>query len=499
MSIETAASPALPGTVTAEGQRKASACPRPQWRVLTLTLVVIDALALATAFSVAYLVRFTAGVPLLVTPSHRIEFYSSVAFCALPAWLGLFALYRLYDRRRLFAGLQEYTRVFHACTAGVLVVMVVSFLDETLVISRGWLLLTWLLSVVLVGTARFAMRRWLRHLRRRGRFCAPALIVGANEEGRALAEQFLEDPGAGMRVIGFLDPALPAGAEVVGHLRVLGQLGDAEELVRRWGASELIIAPTALARHELLDLYRVFGHDESVALRLSSGLFEVLTTAVRVEESSGVPLLAPQRIRITGIDAVLKTTVDYLLAATALLVLSPLLLLIALLVKLDSPGPVLHRRRVLGRAGKPFDAFKFRTMIVNAERRQRQVPIDFEDRRRALKSQADPRITRLGRFLRRTSLDEVPQLINVLRGEMSLVGPRMIAPDEATKYGKWQLNLLTVKPGITGPWQVRGRSELPYEERVRLSMQYIRNYSIWADLEILARTVFVVVQGRGAY
>jgi lipopolysaccharide/colanic/teichoic acid biosynthesis glycosyltransferase len=127
------------------------------------------------------------------------------------------------------------------------------------------------------------------------------------------------------------------------------------------------------------------------------------------------------------------------------------------------------------------------------------VPIDFEDRRRALKSQADPRITRLGRFLRRTSLDEVPQLINVLRGEMSLVGPRMIAPDEATKYGKWQLNLLTVKPGITGPWQVRGRSELPYEERVRLSMQYIRNYSIWADLEILARTVFVVVQGRGAY
>jgi lipopolysaccharide/colanic/teichoic acid biosynthesis glycosyltransferase len=127
------------------------------------------------------------------------------------------------------------------------------------------------------------------------------------------------------------------------------------------------------------------------------------------------------------------------------------------------------------------------------------MPIQFAERRGAFKSKADPRITRIGRFLRRTSLDELPQLLNVLRGEMSLVGPRMIAPDEATRYGKWQFNLATVKPGITGPWQVRGRGDIPYEERVRLSMHYIRNYSIWLDLEILFRTVFVVLRGKGAY
>jgi lipopolysaccharide/colanic/teichoic acid biosynthesis glycosyltransferase len=136
---------------------------------------------------------------------------------------------------------------------------------------------------------------------------------------------------------------------------------------------------------------------------------------------------------------------------------------------------------------------------MNAERRQERQPIDFPDRRGSQKARVDPRTTRLGRFLRRTSLDELPQLLNVLRGEMSLVGPRMIAPEETGRYGKWGLNLLTVKPGITGPWQVRGRGELQYEERVRFSMQYIRNYSIWLDLEILLRTVGVVLRGTGAY
>jgi exopolysaccharide biosynthesis polyprenyl glycosylphosphotransferase len=470
-----------------------------RWNLLTLLLVAIDTLALIGAFTFAYLLRFKAEIPLLMTPSHSIAFYSSVAFWAIPVWLCIFAVYRLYDRQWLFVGLQEYGRVFNACTAGLVVVMAISFLDVTLLISRGWLLLTWLASVVLVCSARFATRRLLRRLRRHGWFVVPTLIVGANEEGKALAEQFVTDPASGSRVVGFVDATLPVGTAVVGDLQVVGNLEQAEDLVRRGRVREMVVAPTALARHELLELFRTFGHNECVELRLSSGLFEVLTTAVRVHESGGVPLMTPQRVRITGFDALLKSALDYAIAASLLVILFPVLLLLGLLVKLDSPGPALHRRRVLGRAGKPFDAFKFRTMMPTAERRQREQPIDFADRRRALKIHSDPRITPLGRFLRRASLDELPQLLNILRGEMSLVGPRMIAPDEAPKYGKWQLNLVTVKPGITGPWQVRGRSDLPYEERVRLSMHYIRNYSIWLDLEILLRTVFVVLKGKGAY
>src|SRR5205823_5129396 len=157
------------------------------------------------------------------------------------------------------------------------------------------------------------------------------------------------------------------------------------------------------------------------------------------------------------------------------------------LVALDSPGPVIYRRRVLGRGGKPFDAFKFRTMVSDAD----EVLKENADLRKAFtegfKLRADPRVTRIGRFLRRASVDELPQLFNVLRGEMSLVGPRMIAPEEAERYGKWRLNLLTVKPGMTGPWQVQGRGELAYEQRVRLSMHYIRNHTLWLDLAILLR------------
>jgi exopolysaccharide biosynthesis polyprenyl glycosylphosphotransferase len=472
---------------------------RDETRILVVGLVAADALALTAAFAFAYLIRFKAGIPFLETPPHRIAFYTSIAFWVIPVWLIIFALYRLYDRHCIFVGFQEYTRVVNGCTAGMLVLIVASFLDLTLIISRGWLLLTWFLAIALVGGYRFVNRRLLRYLRSRGHLLTPTLIIGTNEEGRALAEQFLADPTSGTHVIGFADDTAPSRTRIVGDLQVLGDLANLEDTVRRWGVKEVVIATTALTRGQLLDVYRTLGHNTEVELRLSSGLFEILTTGVRVQEVSCVPLMTPQRIRITDVDAFLKFTLDYVGATLALIILSPLLLLIALFVKLDSPGPVLYRRHVLGRSGRRFFALKFRTMVVNADeilRTNRELREAFD---RGFKLREDPRVTRLGRFLRRTSLDELPQLINVLRGEMSLVGPRMITPDEAHRYGKWQLNLLTVKPGITGPWQVQGRSDISYEERVRLSMHYIRNYSIWLDLGILLRTILVVLQGKGAY
>lgn len=468
------------------------------WRFLAAGLVFTDTASLAAAFVLAYLIRFKAGLPYLPTPPHRIVFYSSVAFWAVPVFLGIFALYRLYDRQYLFAGFQEYTRVVNACTSGMVATIVISFLDSTLQISRGWLLLVWALSILLVGVSRFIIRRLLRRLRRRGRFVTRTLIIGTNDEGQALAEQLLSDPGSGAQVVGFVGRPVPGGV-VNGAAPFLGTLENLEQVIREWEVRELVVATTALTRDELLDLYQTCGHASDVEIRLSSGLFDVLTTSVRVQEISYIPLMTPQRVRITGVDALLKAILDYTGAAVGLVLLSPLLLLIAIIIKLDSPGPVLHRRRVLGRSGRTFDAFKFRTMVVNANEilaSSAELRDAFE---RGYKLKDDPRVTRIGRFLRRASLDELPQLLNVLRGEMSLVGPRMISPDEAVRYGKWQLNLLTVKPGITGPWQVRGRSDIPYDERVRLSTQYIRNYNIWLDLEIILRTIPAVLQSRGAY
>ena len=473
--------------------------PSQWWRLFTAGLVVGDALALATAFLIAYLVRFKTPIPFLEDVPHSILSYSTVILWSVPIWMGLFAGYRLYDRHHVFAGMEEYTRLANACTAGVMSIIVVSFVDNSLFISRGWLAFVWVLSVVFTGSFRFTARRLLRQLRGRGLLTSLAVIVGANEEGKALAEQILGDRGCGTQIAGFVDNALEPGTEVVGGLRVLGRVSALESLVRNQRVQDVVVATTALTRDEFLELYRTFGREAGVELRLSSGLYEILTTGVRVQEVGGVPLITPQQVRITGIDAVLKGIVDYSVALVSLVLLGPLMLTLAIMVKLDSPGPALHRRRVLGVGGKPFDALKFRTMVVNADEvlaRDARLRSAFEQ---GFKLKVDPRVTRVGRFIRRTSLDELPQLVNVLRGEMSLVGPRMITPDEARRYGKWDLNLLTVKPGITGPWQVRGRSDIPYAERVRLSMHYIRNYSIWLDLEILLRTIAVVITRSGAY
>jgi lipopolysaccharide/colanic/teichoic acid biosynthesis glycosyltransferase len=218
-----------------------------------------------------------------------------------------------------------------------------------------------------------------------------------------------------------------------------------------------------------------------------------------VKEEGFVPLFTLNRTRITGVDAILKAVVDYAIASTAIVLLSPILLFIAILIKRDSCGPVIYRRRVVGLYGRVFDAFKFRTMVPGAEACLQASPELQKEWEETGKIQNDPRITGVGRVLRRFSLDELPQLFNVLRGEMSLVGPRMITPAELSHFGRWRYNLLTVKPGMTGLWQVSGRADVSYEERVRLDMHYIRNHTMWLDLQLLVATVTAVLAGRGAY
>ncbi|MFN0074210.1 MAG: sugar transferase [Chloroflexota bacterium] len=466
------------------------------WWPVAACLAVLDAIGLALAFTVAYAVRFESALPVFQYVGERPDFYAVIGFVALPMWLGLFALYGLYDRRRLLVGFGEYNRIASACTAGVLAIIVISFLYELPNIARGWLILVWVSAIGILCVLRFISRRIISRLRQRGYLVVPTLIVGTNEEGQALADQLMRNPGAGRRIVGFVESADRPKTELVLEQPILGRVTDIGEIIRVSGAREVIIASTALRREELIEIYRQFAFEEKIDVRLSSGLFEIITTAVQVQEISGVPLMSLQRARITGMNAFLKGTLDYAGAGIGVLLLSPILALIALMLTLEG-SPVLFRRRVLGRGGRHFDAFKFNSMIP--DRRKRAEPIQFNDRRQRDKSEQDPRVTRVGRLIRRTSLDELPQLFNVLRGEMSIIGPRMISPDEATKYGKWQLNLLTVKPGITGPWQVRGRSAIPYEDRVRLSMDYIRNYTIWTDLEILFRTIPAVIRGDGAW
>jgi lipopolysaccharide/colanic/teichoic acid biosynthesis glycosyltransferase len=215
---------------------------------------------------------------------------------------------------------------------------------------------------------------------------------------------------------------------------------------------------------------------------------------------SSYPMAQEPIRRLSPVEIAAKSILDYGVALPALVLLSPLLAAIAIWIRLDSPGPVLFRRRVLGVGGKQFDAFKFRTMFVDGDRILAERPELVAKLSNTHKLKDDPRVTRVGRWLRRHSLDELPQLFNVVSGDMSLVGPRMITAAEIDNYGTCRTSLLTVKPGLTGLWQVSGRSDVSYGERVRLDMQYIRGYAIWRDLEILfIRTLPAVLKGRGAY
>jgi exopolysaccharide biosynthesis polyprenyl glycosylphosphotransferase len=474
-------------------------------RAVRVGVAVVDLLLIGLAFMVAYNLRFQGLTSSLFDPEGMadVRFYQQTVFFLIPLWIVLFWLFRAYDTAILFSGHQEYTSVATASTVGIMLVIVLIFLDTSLEIARGWLLLTWVFSMGFVGLGRFVIRRLIYWARRRGHFMTPTYIVGANAEGIAIAGHLMSAPQFGINVIGFLDDTLAPGETVMPDVVVHGPPDRAESLCARFGVERLIVATSGIEREELQAMFKRFVNVDDVAVWLSSGMYEMLTTGVRVQDIGSMAMISVNRVRLTGINVLIKAAIDYAGAAFGLLVLSPLLLYIYIKMKRTDPGPVLYRRRVVGVGGKQFDAFKFRTMVVNSAEvlaeHLASSPAARAEWDKYEKLRNDPRVTPIGDFLRKSSLDELPQLFNVLRGEMSLVGPRMITLEEVERYGQWDMNIHTVKPGITGLWQISGRSELSYAERVRLDMHYIRNYSIWLDLQILLWTIPAVVFRKGAF
>jgi exopolysaccharide biosynthesis polyprenyl glycosylphosphotransferase len=473
--------------------------PAVQRRLFIGTLILVDILTLVVAFLGAYFLRFETGFSIFYNNQNSPYFsYLLLSVCVLPLWLALFWMYHLYDWQTLLGGMQEYANIFQACLTGGVVLALSEFVLKWIV-ARGWVGLFCLFTFLLMVVGRFTMRRLAYGLRRNGYLTSVAVIVGANEEARALGEQILAWPTSGMNLIGFVDDRSEVGSKVFGRLPVIGTLSGLDEIVAKYQVEELIIASSAVERESLVNVFKRYGVSPNVRLHLTSGLFEIITTGLRVKEIASVSLINVNRARLTGTDVFLKTLLDYGLALPLLVCLAPLFLLIAFLIKLDSPGPILYRRKVMGLNGSQFDAFKFRTMHIDGDALLTATPELLDELATKHKIKGDPRITRIGQFLRKYSLDELPQLFNVLRREMSLVGPRMISPPELKNYGQWAMNLLTVRPGITGLWQVSGRSDVSYEDRVRLDMFYIRNYNIWLDLHLILRTIPVVIKGEGAY
>ncbi len=472
-----------------------------QWKLYVVALLLSDVMMSLAALWLAYDLRFRWLIQYF-DPNATVSFeaYRLLLYAMPCLWLAIFAANGLYSKRNLLGGTREYANVFRSASEGFLLVVIAGFLSPTLIIARGWLLMTWGGTFLFVAAARFLLRRAVYALRSQGFFLTPAIIVGANQEGRWLAEQLLQWSTSGLHLLGFVDKKLPVDEPSFYGLACLGSVDSLGEIIEQYDIGEIILASSAISsRDHLLDIFRRYGVDGRVNIRMSSGLYEILTTSLTVNEYAYVPLLQVNKVRLTGVDSVMKAILDYFLAITSLIILFPVLLAVALLVKTSSPGPILHRRLVMGLNGRKFYALKFRTMVVRGDRILEQYPGLTEELRQNHKLRKDPRITSIGAVLRKYSLDELPQLLNVLKRDMSMVGPRMISPEETSLYKQFDMNLLTVLPGITGLWQVSGRSDISYEERVRLDMYYIRNWSIWLDLQLLFQTIPAVLGSRGAY
>jgi exopolysaccharide biosynthesis polyprenyl glycosylphosphotransferase len=475
--------------------------PQVQWRLYITGLITSDVATTFAAFWLAYYLRFEWFVrPFDPDAVVSFENYRFLLYTVPFLWLAIFAVNGLYVKNNLLGGTREYSKVFTSASEGFFIIVLAGFLEPDLIIARGWLLITWVFTFLFVAGARSLLRRHMYRLRKHGYFLTPAVIVGANQEGRWLAEQLLRSETSGLHIVGFVDKKEPITSSLFHGLPCLGSVEKMGEMIEHYHIGEVILASSAFStRDYLLDIFRTYGVSEQVNIRMSSGLYEILTTGLTINEVAYVPLVYVNKVRLAGVDNVLKFILDYLVAIVGLIILAPFLLLIGFCIKISTPGPVLHRRLVMGLNGKQFCALKFRTIVTSGDEILDQHPALKSELQTNHKLKNDPRITPIGAFLRKYSLDELPQLFNVLKRDMSLVGPRMISPEEAPKYNQFVMNLLTVLPGITGLWQISGRSDISYEERVRLDMYYVRNWSLWLDFQLLFQTVPVVLRAKGAY
>jgi Undecaprenyl-phosphate galactose phosphotransferase WbaP len=392
----------------------------------------------------------------------------------------------------------ELRRVTSATTLVYLLLGAGSFLfKESEFYSRSVFLVAWLLSLLTVPLARGVVRHLLA---RQAWWGYPVLILGAGQTGQSVAQTLRRLPGIGLKPVAFLDDDLSRHGELLG-LPVLGKLELAPQLAQEWGIRHAILAIPKASRARLLEVLERYG-SAFPHLTLIPDLFGVASLWVSAQDFGGTLGLEVRHNLLYPGARWLKRLLDLAIVVLGGVLLLPLLLLLALWIGLDSPGPVFFAHQRLGKDGRPFWAWKFRTMVQSAEQvlaQALQNPQLQAEWQRDHKLKNDPRITRVGRWLRKTSLDELPQLWNVLKGEMSLVGPRPIVQAEVERYGDRYALYSKVLPGITGMWQVSGRNDTSYAERVSLDTYYVRNWSPWLDFYLLARTVWAVLLSRGAY
>jgi exopolysaccharide biosynthesis polyprenyl glycosylphosphotransferase len=450
--------------------------------------VVADFLCGAVAVIGASQLRFGDG---------ETSFYIGLSVALPLLWVAALSLAGGYDVRFIGNGSDEFRKVLNAGVSLTAIIAVFSYAIN-LQLSRGYLLLSLPGMTLLDLSVRYSMRKWLHRKRRAGKCTQSVVAVGHEPAVVELITELRREPYHGLTVVAACLVS-PAQREEVAGVPVFGGLGDAAATVRAVGAEA--VAVLACPEMDGLKLRGLAWELEKTGtdLCVSPSLLDVAGPRTTIRPTAGLTLLHVDHPQISGGRLVVKGLFDRLAAGTALIALAPVLVLLSVMIRISDRGPALFTQLRVGKDGRVFRIYKFRTMVVDAERRRKQLADGDDGNGILFKLRRDPRVTAIGFHLRRWSIDELPQLINVFLGDMSLVGPRPALPDEAARYAEHVRRRLVVKPGLTGLWQVNGRSDLSWDESVRLDLRYVENWSFALDLQILWKTVSAILRGEGAY
>ena len=455
--------------------------------------VLADAIAVSVALFWASIARFEI---MDGAPAARWD-YTLITLAAIPVWVLLFYLYGLYEPRQVLGPVNEFKQVFHGVVAGSVVIFIADSIAN-MNLARGWALLAMASGFVFVGGERLLVRKTLHFLRRRGGDTTRTIVLGFNHEARTVAKALEREGWLGYKIVGFVDDDTPVGSDAPGGGEVIGHTSQLRELIERKNAGLVLVAASAFDTQRLNRFFWEL-QDVDVDLQITSGTIDLMASRMIVQSVAGVPLLYVRRTGMDRAQKTMKRALDLFGSFFGLVFLSPLLVAVAIWIKRDSEGPVIFKQVRVGRDGELFECWKFRSMFVDAEERRAELEHLNEGPGLLFKLADDPRVTKTGKVLRRYSIDELPQLWNVLRGEMSLVGPRPALPSEVEQYDDWVRNRLKVKPGMSGLWQVSGRTETSFSDYIRYDLFYIQNWSLSLDLWILWRTVRAVFTAEGAH
>jgi exopolysaccharide biosynthesis polyprenyl glycosylphosphotransferase len=475
-------------------QRRASAVRLRRGWLVRRMLVAADLIGLTFAFLAAMLILDQASE---VDPVSRpVEL--AVFILSLPAWVIVAKLYGLYDydeERTDHSTADDLIGVLHLVTVGSWLFFAFAAVTHRADPGFARLLGFWLFAIIAITAGRAIARGLARkHLA----YVQNTIIVGAGDVGQLVAKKLRQHPEYGLNLVGFVDDQPKDRVEGLTDIALLGGLEQLPQMVQILDVERVIVAFSNDSHEDMLDLIRSLK-DLDIQIDLVPRFFEVIGTNIGIHTAEGLPLIGLPALRLSRSSLLMKRTMDLMFSITGLVLLAPLFLATAIWIKLDSRGPVFFRQLRMGSGDQTFEIFKFRTMSADADERKQ----DFAELNkhrdgdgRMFKIPNDPRVTRSGRVLRRFSIDELPQLINVVRGEMSLVGPRPLILEEDLHVVDWRRRRLNLKPGITGLWQVLGRDDIGFEEMVRLDYVYVTTWSLLNDLKLILRTIPALYRAR---